>query len=327
VDGAEFVTLPLWIVKHDDITDPDVRVLLILDQMGWREGNRDGVVMASNAEIAARINRKTWAVARSLHRLAARGDVLSFEMTSATRRGPITLTYDRTGRVRPDAPALVQNSSSAEVALVQNSPNEDAALERFRSNLVQNSPNGTPSLVQNSPNLELFCTSAPIRERELQQPLLEAALERSCTSASDIGRSPQTVAEVMAWLPCIGVSDLDTERLSRKIPAWVRRIEARCPQHAAAAVDWVVDALILACDKEDIVSYAEATLKGYAQAGGRKDVELAPRAVAQPDETDTVVTPSRPSKPPRSGYGDRARAERERLIASFDDFTDEEIAS
>lgn len=301
MDGADFVTLPLWLLVNTDLNDGDIRVLLILDQMGYREGERDGVVRASNQAIGERIGKSTWFVARSLqHVLTLRLGVLRFEVLGRTRRGPIVLLYDRLGRNRPDPmPALAPDTDAAFVQGCTNDLEQFVQICTNPPEFVQGCTNEEAPFVHGRTNFVQPCTNPPIREREVV--VAEdgrGEFVQPCTNgeASDITAAPASVPELIDWLVCIADDAGTLARLRKRVPLWVARIRKRCPGHAAAAIDWVQDALIKACDKDDAVEYAEKMLAAWVGAGGRPDFELAPRPKAAPDETD-VVAPARPSPP------------------------------
>ena len=103
--GAGFVILPLWILTHSGLTDCDIRVLLLLDQIGWREGNMDGTISTSNEEIGKRIGKSASTVKVSLRRIEAIWPrIITRDMSTSHSRDSILLTYDRYGSARMDIP-------------------------------------------------------------------------------------------------------------------------------------------------------------------------------------------------------------------------------
>jgi len=270
-EAIGYVTFPSSLIECSKLKDFDVRLLLLLDQIGWREGARDGIIRITNEEMSARLGKDISSIRRSLTRIeAVKPALIVREMVTHKTRQSIRLVYDRFGGACWDRPTILADSDE----VVQ-------ASDR------QKCPSSPQMIGKNAYPDRQKCPSLPIRELEIPEP--EDAREdgQKCLSSHQITQShavghnlpivkagPKTALDLISWLPAVSRDDLVIANFTVMIPLWFERVKARRPEFASVAHEWVQDAIEKSCLKQDPVPYADAVLSGFIKKGGRKGIEL-----------------------------------------------------
>jgi hypothetical protein len=330
-----FVTCPVWILTHRGLADGDKVVLMMLDLLGWREGSRDGMVRATNEEIAARLGKSTSTVKRHLQQIAAIDPpLIEVDRIVANTRDSIRLCYDRYGA---DSPTVTRGGNGGIT------PTEEG-VAHFCTTPGATLPIPTPiggdgedkegvAQICTTPGVAHFCTTPPIYKEDVvvdvvgvahfcTTPALDGGIDADVATVATFPTGPRTIAELVAWLPGFTGDSEVIRRLTRDLPLWLQGFLKRFPERTEAVfADWVTDALIESTDAKDPVRYARKILKGWAEAGGRSGIEV-PLPAPIPAEPILAALPAVPYRNgngyhPRPSKADRnaqAAVERDAMI-------------
>jgi hypothetical protein len=327
--GVGFVTFPKALVNHKELTDFDVRLLLLLDQIGWLEGQCNGAVHASNEEIAIAMGKSPSTVKAALKRIEAiRPPILKRGMSSSNSRAAIYLVYDRYGSASVTPPKCETLPDAGDVSQVAEKLATLDTTATTGDGLCREWPKNWPPKAQpESPEVAEKLATRPIIKEQHHHHHAGGVAEKLATYGepgqpeTPLPSAPATATGLIDWLPSIASEDPKLlARLTVKVPLLVERVRLRRGLAERVAVEWVQDALLDACDKDDPVTYATRVLKGYVEAGGRPGIEI-PRVQAEPEpDAPTMPMPAPRAVTPRPSPGGFAprptAAERNASIAA-----------
>lgn len=317
--GGGFVTCPLWILAHKGLTDCDKVVLMMLDQLAWREGDRDGTVLASNEDIASRLGKSVATIKRTLPRLAAFDPpLIALDKATSNSRDSIRLLYDRYGNAeiarRDDYRIMGQICATPVSSYQENGP--PVAIGGDPDFMAQICARASAGQI---------CATLPLNRDSDLLHLDSGGVDQICATPAEVNGTGTTVDPaifvppqptdlpgLIEWIPTATDDATDVKRLRKRVPQWLRRLKVRVPDREdPVLIDWIIDAVLVSVEKNDVITYAEQRLTDWIANGGRPGVELPmPQRPGFEAISTADLPPVHPMAPPRRPAAPSSASER-----------------